>query len=101
MKQLHLTPLGTNMSELRIGDVYVLFSYQEAVAYRTAEGRLYATAKKWSATTSRHIKQWCAGERPVLVPQHHIDKLLAGQGESDEGADVQEQAKEVSDGETS
>lgn len=38
MKSMHLTPLGPNMTEVRYGENYVLFSYQEAVAYSNESG---------------------------------------------------------------
>ena len=78
-----LNPLQANMTELSTEKMTVLFSYKTPVAAMVDEGlgyRFYRTEKRWSNTTSRHIKQWLgiygkvAGEKP----QEYFDNLIAG-----------------------
>ncbi len=76
MNSLHLTPLGTNITEVRYGDKYVLFSYQTPVAYRTEDMQYYVTNKKWSNTTSKHISKWVGGAQTIKVNQDVIDDLV-------------------------
>ena len=76
MTSLHLTPLGANMTEVRYGDNYVLFSYQTPVAYSDKDGNVFVTNKKWSATTSKHISKWVNGRSFKKVPQDTIDNLV-------------------------
>lgn len=100
MKNLHLTPLGPNVNEVRIGDVYVLFSYQEAVAYRTPDGKAHVTAKRWSSTTTRHVTKWVGDSDYDVVTQESINKLVASGG-ANEREDIPPATKEVADGEAS
>lgn len=76
MKSMHLTPLGPNITEVRYGENYVLFSYQEAVAYSDKTGACFKTSKKWSKTTSSHISKWLNGRQASEVSQHVIDQLV-------------------------
>ena len=71
------------MTEVRIGNKVVLFSYKTPVAYSevTELGRgYYKTNKKWSATTSRHINQWLPKPQEEFgveeVEQDVLDNLL-------------------------
>jgi len=76
MNSLHLTQLAPNMTEVRYGENYVLFSYQTPVAYSDKAGQVFKTNKKWSATTSKHLTKWI-GNRPfTLVDQLFIDNLV-------------------------
>lgn len=76
MKSLHLTPLGPNITEVRYGDKYVLFSYQTPVAYSDNSGSCFATKTKYSNTTSKHIKTWLSGRIAKLVDQSIIDNIV-------------------------
>lgn len=51
---MKLKQLASNMTELQIGSVNILFSYETPVAMM-ANDQFYYTAKKWSSTTTRHI----------------------------------------------
>jgi len=56
---MKLTPIKANMTEIQLGEVKVLFSYQTPVAtYCEESGKFRRTTKKWSRTTSKHINQW-------------------------------------------
>lgn len=81
---MNLKQVGSNMTELDLpGGLKVLFSYQTPVAVRWTNGSLYTfyqTEKKWSQTTSRHIRTWLASygdPGAQYKPQEYFDKLLA------------------------
>ena len=78
MNNLHLTQLGANMTEVRYGDKYVLFSYQTPVSYvELADmNTVYVTDKKYSATTSKHISKWVAARKIIKVNQETIDNIV-------------------------
>lgn len=59
--------LGPNQTEVRHGDLTVLYSYETPVAFHdsrhTGEGRpFFVTDKFWSNATSRHISKWLREE---------------------------------------
>ena len=72
---MKLNPIASNMTEVEIGDVTVLFSYKTPVAAQTEDGFYVRTEKHWSVTTSRHINKWLAGARAELKPQSYFDGL--------------------------
>ena len=74
---MKLKPIASNMTELEIGGVTVLFSYQTPVAAQTEDGFYCRTDKRWSVTTSRHINKWLAGARAETRPQSYFDGLTA------------------------
>jgi hypothetical protein len=76
MKNLHLTPLGANVTEVRYGDNYVLFSYQTPVAYMDVSGTCFQTNEKFSVTTSKHISKWLNGRFAAKVNQDQIENLV-------------------------
>jgi len=56
---MKLKQLGSNQTELVLNDgSRILFSYETPVAHYKASEFLYKTSKKWSNTTTRHIKNW-------------------------------------------
>lgn len=55
---MKLNPIGSNMTEVEIGDKTILFSYKTPVAYHQAGIGYAKTSKYWSVTTSRHINKW-------------------------------------------
>ena len=80
-----LNPIAANMTEIEMsGGLTVLFSYKTLVACRWTNGSVYEfyqTDKKWSKTTSRHIKKWLAfyGEPGAQIkPQEYFDNLAMG-----------------------
>ena len=76
MNSLHLTTLGANMTEIRYGSNYVLFSYQTPVAYMNEAQELFVTAKKYSNTTSKHVSKWLNGRSATKIDQAVIDNLV-------------------------
>lgn len=77
-EDMHLTQLGPNQTEIRVGGKYVLFSYQTPVAYSDESGNCFRTATNYSTTTSKHINAWLGGRQAKSVPQEQISKA-AGQ----------------------
>ena len=75
---MKLKQLANNQTELQLEKVNVLISYETPVAaYHKATNEYYHTSKKWSATTTRHIKGWCpCFERSTPKPQEFFDNLL-------------------------
>lgn len=68
--------LGNNKIELHlITGTIILFSYKTPVAACLATGGFIRTDIKYSVTTSKHITQWLAGAKAVVVPQSDIDDL--------------------------
>ena len=77
---MKLNPIGSNMTEVEIGNKVVLFSYKTPVAYRDEKGGFYRTSKHWSVTTSRHINKWLAEFGGVVareMGQEFFDGLVA------------------------
>lgn len=80
---MKLNPIGSNMTEVEIGDKTVLFSYKTPVAYYDGTW-LYITTKKWSKTTTSHINKWlesrkkCLGTNliPLDISQEKLDSLV-------------------------
>jgi len=73
---MKLKQLGSNMTELNMGDVQVFFSYETPVAARLTDGSLVRTEQWYSATTSKHINKWLQGCDAVEVPQSVINDLV-------------------------
>ena len=75
---MKLKQLGSNQTELDLGDVQVFFSYETPVAARLTDGSLVRTDQWYSATTSKHINKWlgkgCCDT--VAVPQSVINDLV-------------------------
>lgn len=75
-------PIGSNQTEVSLADgTCVLFSYQTPVAAPGSPGKGWIrSAKKWSATTTKHVNAWlrknCGGE-VQSVPQWDLDQLVA------------------------
>ena len=72
---MNLRVIGPNQTELTIGDVVVLFSYNTPVAARLPEGYI-RTGKHWSSTTSKHINRWIGSANYVVVDQREFDRFL-------------------------
>lgn len=60
--------------------IRVLVYYETPVAAWMPDGvegpHFIKTAKKWSATTSKHINKWLAGASADEVPQERIEAIL-------------------------
>ena len=74
---MKLTPIASNMTEVDMGDVVVMFSYSTPVAALVKGDGYYRTEKKWSMTTSRHINKWLNGIKASEAPQDFFDNLTA------------------------
>ncbi len=72
--------IGSNMTEIEIGDKLILVSYETPVACAIMGDGYYRTSKKWSATTTRHINKWLASHQGLdeskEIPQSDLDSLL-------------------------
>ena len=60
---MKLNPIGANQTELTVGELTVLFSYQTPVAAHYADtGDLYEidrlSVKRWSRTSEKHVTSW-------------------------------------------
>ena len=82
---MNLKPLGTNKTELNLKEhgghygVRILFSYETPVAYSilTEQGRsFYRTEKRWSNTTTRHIKSWLPYDDATVLSQDEIEGFV-------------------------
>ena len=75
---MQLDVLGKHETLVFVKGYTVLFSYNTPVAY--FNGNMYAkTAKRWSNTTSRHVKRWLDGiseDRIKTVGQSQIDEIV-------------------------
>jgi len=86
---MKLKQIGSNQTELDLGFAQVFFSYETPVAACLTDGTLVRTDQWYSATTTRHIKNWC-GLQCQTVPQYRIDCLLTSSSECN--ADYEEVA---------
>jgi|TARA_R110000824_G_scaffold80636_1_gene202844 hypothetical protein len=58
---MQIKPIGSNMTELQVLGMSILFSYQTPVAGWDGEGA-FRTEQKFSATTSKHINKYLGGK---------------------------------------
>jgi len=78
---MKIKPVGSNMTELQLDDVHVLFSYETPVA-ACIFGECFVRTSQWySQTTTRHINKWLDGVDAPEVPQAFIDALINYNGE--------------------
>lgn len=73
---MELRPIGSNMTEIKIGPYTILFSYRTPVAYHRGWG-FYRTDKHYSSTTTKHINKWLNGATAKTVKQEDINSLLS------------------------
>ena len=78
---MKIKPVGSNMTELQLDDVHVLFSYETPVAACIFGKGYVRTAQWYSQTTTRHINKWLDGVDAPEVPQAAIDALINHNGE--------------------
>jgi len=74
---MRIRPLGTNQTELTVGEYTILFSYTTPVAYNKEGVGFFRTATTYSNTTTRHIDRWLDGVKAVKVDQLQIDLILS------------------------
>ena len=73
---MKLKAIGSNMTELNINGVSVLFSYSTPVAGWDDKGA-FRTSKHYSTTTSRHINKYLGGKDiGRKVDQEYIDLIV-------------------------
>jgi hypothetical protein len=74
-------PIGSNQTEVTLADgTVVLISYSTPVAALVPGKGWIRTAKKWSATTTKHINAWLrknCGGTVSEVDQWDLDQLVA------------------------
>lgn len=74
--KIKLRAIGSNQTELDLGNATVLFSYDQPVAAFKPGLGYFVTARKWSATTTRHVNQWTKGGKVTTMPQDWFDTFL-------------------------
>ena len=73
---MKLKQLGSNMTELDMGDAQLGLSYVTPVAVRTDTGALVRTSTKYSVTTTKHINKWLQGCDADEGPQAVMNDLV-------------------------
>jgi hypothetical protein len=74
--QMQIKPIASNMTELQILGMSILFSYQTPVAGWDDKGA-FRTEQKFSATTSKHINKYLGGKDVGrTVSQSYITGLV-------------------------
>ena len=77
---MKLRNIGSNMTELVMGNTTIMFSYSTPVAGSDDDG-LFRTDTSYSPTTTRHINKYLGGkDKGRVVPQAWIDSLVGGEG---------------------
>ena len=73
---MQIKPIASNMTELQILGMSILFSYQTPVAGWDDKGA-FRTEQNFSATTSKHINKYLGGKDiGRTVPQSYITGLV-------------------------
>lgn len=70
-----IKPLGDHETQITQGNDMVFFSYGVPVA-AFINGMYFATEKKWSVTTSKHIKRWLGDHTAAVRSQEWFDRLI-------------------------
>lgn len=77
---------AANVTKVFLGTLTVLFSYEAPVAawvHKDGETKRYATDKRHSTTTSKHVNQYgpekflCEGDHFEKVPQEELESLIS------------------------
>lgn len=77
MRNLELKPVASNMTELTVGDITILFSYKTPVAGWDSLGA-FRTSRHYSSTTTRHINKYLGKGIGREVDQDYIDAIVRG-----------------------
>ena len=73
---MNIRQIASNMTELNLNGLSVLFSYQTPVAGWDDNGA-FRTTEWYSQTTTRHINKYLGGKAVGrTVPQSHINELV-------------------------
>jgi hypothetical protein len=70
---MKLRKLGSNQTEISVGDNLVLFSYNTPVAAWVRGRGWLRTEQKFSKTTTKHINAWLGKNTGTVVPQAEIE----------------------------
>ena len=74
---MRLNNIGSNITEVVINNITILFSYSTPVAGWDDRGA-FRTDKHYSPTTTKHINKYLGGsDVGRVVEQSHIDKITA------------------------
>ena len=74
---MKLRKLGSNQTEISVGDNLVLFSYNTPVAAWVRGRGWLRTEQKFSKTTTKHINAWLRNVSIVgSVDQSYLDNLI-------------------------
>jgi len=74
---LNLKPIASNMNELIVNGVSILFSYETPVAGWDNQGA-FRTEEKYSATTTKHVNKYLGGKDiGRTVSQEYINSLVS------------------------
>ena len=69
---MKIKPVGSNMTEIQLDDVHVLFSYETPVAACIFGEGFVRTSQWYSQTTTRHINKWLQGVEAQTVSQDDL-----------------------------
>ena len=72
---MKLKSIGSNMTELNINGISILFSYETPVAGYDSNGA-FRTNEHYSSTTTRHINKYLGKGTGRLVSQEFINNLV-------------------------
>lgn len=82
---MNVKQIGSNMTEVTMDGARVLFSYETPVA-AYVDGEAVKTDRKWSVTTSKHIRKYLGNDCDTarVIPQAafatlHIRAELGGE----------------------
>lgn len=74
--KLNLKKVGSNMTELEVGNTSILFSYQTPVAGWDDQGA-FRSSDWFSTTTTKHINKYLGGKDiGRVVDQKYIENLV-------------------------
>jgi hypothetical protein len=74
--KLNLKKVGSNMTELEVGNTSILFSYQTPVAGWDDRGA-FRSSDWFSTTTTKHINKYLGGKDiGRVVDQKYIENLV-------------------------
>ena len=76
---MKLKQIASNMTELQIGDITMLFSYSTPVAGYD-DGGAFRTTERYSVTTTKHINKYLGKGVGREISQDHIDSLYSNLG---------------------
>lgn len=75
---MKLHNVGSNQTELRLGNITIFFSYTTPVAAHIPGKGYFRTSRKYSVTTSKHINRWLDGARAETRDPDFFQALADG-----------------------